>query len=255
MKISEKFFPPYLGWFHGLLVFGGYLLASLAAKAGFSFGVGFLEGLLNIQFPKFIAGVNFFHSLEILRVIVGQVAGGAVLVILLQFFSKKFPQDLWNEIGWAPCRIGFLLRGFLFGAAWGIAILVGRSLLLGDIATSKFTPDGLNLFFWCIPSLLLAPILEETLYRGILYLGILNSWGRTWAFGISTILFSLSHSQYLLNGKFPFLFIFMAYTMSGIAILILRIRYNSLFPSIAFHCSYNLIGISSVLLGSYTFSF
>lgn len=241
MTIVEKIFPPYFGWSHAAAIFVGYLLPSMVAEYGFSFGVGFVEGLMGADFSELGSSINLDHSLEILRAIVGDVAGGTVIVVLLRVFSKKFARNLWKEIGWMPCRRSFLVGGILVGLALSLGVMLVRYTVFSDIPTSRFKADGLNLIFWIIPSVLLTPVIEETLFRGTLYLGMLNSWGRRWAFGIVTILFSLSHLQHFQNGKFPPIFIFIVYSLLGIATLFLRVQSNSLFPAIALHCSYNVI--------------
>ena len=245
MKIVEKIFPPYFGWSHGAALFLGYLFTSIVAKYGFSFGVGFLEGflegLLDINFSELVTAVNISHSLEILEGIVGDVAGGIVIVVLLRFFSKKLARNLWKEIGWLPCGRSFLVGGILVGLALSLGVLLVRYTLFSDIPRSGFMADRLNVIFWIIPSVLLAPVIEETLFRGVLYLGMRNSWGQSWAFWSVTILYSLLHLFYFPKGKFPALFIFLVYTISGIVLLLFRMKSNSLIPSIALHCSYNVI--------------
>jgi len=241
MKILERVFPPYFGWSHAAAIFVAYLLTSMVAEYGFSFGVGFLEGLMGADFSELGSFINLDHSLEILMTIVGDVAGGTVIVVLLRVFSKKLSRNLWKEIGWRPCRRSFLVGGILAGFALSLGVLLIRYTVFSDIPTSRFMADGLNLIFWIIPSVLLAPVIEETLFRGVLYLGMLNSWGQPWAFVSVTILDSIFHLQYFLNGKLPTLFIFLVYTISGIVLLLFRMKSNSLIPSIALHCSYNVI--------------
>ncbi|MCB1644570.1 MAG: CPBP family intramembrane metalloprotease [Pseudomonadales bacterium] len=133
------------------------------------------------------------------------------------------------------------------GLALGMFFInIGGLMVSGDSETA-FTP-GLQKeavsVSWFLFALLLAPVIEEFLFRGILYDGF-SGFGTIVAFSISTLGFVLVHLPETLR--------FMP-ALLGISALSLasgwyRIKTGNLFNCIVMHLSYNLALASAVIFG------
>jgi len=131
--------------------------------------------------------------------------------------------------------------GFAAGvtyAAFGIATSAIGSphRKLGPLATMAMTP-GLPRILWVISLLLLAPPIEELLFRGILYGGYRKSLGHVKAAIFSTAIFSFLH----IGEWIHFVPGLVGVTGMGILALGLRLRYGAIGPAIAAHFGYNAI--------------
>lgn len=111
------------------------------------------------------------------------------------------------------------------------------------ILSVYFKSSGLWLLICILILLLLAPLVEECLYRGILYTPFFSKVGREWTFVLSSCLWTLSHG--LLDG--PFLQIF----IDGLLLMYLYEKSKSLIPGILLHSLYNLPFVLIYLYSSF----
>ncbi|MEA2462908.1 MAG: protease family protein [Acidobacteriota bacterium] len=91
-------------------------------------------------------------------------------------------------------------------------------------------------------ALIYAPLVEEFLFRGLLFKGFSASWGVVGGGAVVTILFVLLHLFETIN-YWPAT---VAIVTLSLATLIVRIRSGSLVPPIALHFAYNTVVIASV---------
>jgi membrane protease YdiL (CAAX protease family) len=83
----------------------------------------------------------------------------------------------------------------------------------------------------------IAPICEETFFRGFVFAGLLRSMPPVWAIILSALLFAVAHAD---PGSFAVLFFI------GLALALLRWRTQSLWPGILLHLLNN--GVSALLI-------
>ncbi len=83
-----------------------------------------------------------------------------------------------------------------------------------------------------LTAVVVAPLLEETLFRGFVFQGLAKSWGLWVGALVSGMLFSLSHQQ---------VSVIVPFTVLGIALALLFYYTRSLWTNIALHASFNLI--------------
>ena len=157
------------------------------------------------------------------------------------------------------------------GAAWkvgppkfmlldlGIGVLIAISYLflsplmstppdkntMGPFAKMAATP-GLQQLITLFIALILAPPVEELLFRGVLFGGTCRSFGTTWAAILTTSLFVASHITEAIHFWPAFLFI----ALMASAALWLRLHTKAIGPSIALHFSYNLVIFGVILFAS-----
>jgi membrane protease YdiL (CAAX protease family) len=167
--------------------------------------------------------------------------------ILVRKTRKALPSAAWPTVlaglGWRPATRAELQLGVLLGMGLAATYLFGLTQLFPPKADQSFGPmatavDSASLFgrlLFAATAVLVAPPVEEFLFRGILLAGF----GRSWGFGPAavgvTALFALAHITEV-RSYWPALF--------GIALfasvsLVLRLRTRSLWPSICLHASYN----------------
>ncbi|MHB9022862.1 MAG: CPBP family glutamic-type intramembrane protease [Armatimonadota bacterium] len=170
----------------------------------------------------------------------------AILVIggLLLSLGKK-PWD-WSALGWrqTPRGLGYglLILIIAFPLIW-ILTLISGLIFGGNSETHPLIPDLIGTrSIWLQLYLLLmvavvAPLVEETLFRGILFRA-LNTHMTLWAAALlSGVLFALVHVQ---------LVAILPITALGVLFALLAQRSRSLLPSAAAHAGYN--GFSWLLL-------
>ncbi len=111
--------------------------------------------------------------------------------------------------------------------------LVNFAVALFPLSASEealFSLYGNNAFSTLIATCLLAPVLEEMLFRGIMLRGFLRQYSRFGAIVGSALLFGLAHMN---------LYQFIAATILGLFLGWLYERTRSLWPCIALHAAYN----------------
>jgi membrane protease YdiL (CAAX protease family) len=89
---------------------------------------------------------------------------------------------------------------------------------------------------WALLALLVAPPIEEFVFRGVLFAGISRSWGPALGGVVVTLLFIVAHALDI-HGYWP---AWISIALVGAATMLFRIRANSLLPPILVHACYNL---------------
>lgn len=164
-------------------------------------------------------------------------------VIITDFGKYSFRQT----VGWDLDKIGFSQAIFFVALFNAVAILLfyffpePESDLMKVIRSS---PQALYLTAFIAVST--APVVEEVVYRGILYSALQKKFGMSAAITIVTTLFALVHvPQY-----FPsYVTILLIFTLSFVLTLI-RAYSGSLLPCILIHALHNLTQASILILQS-----
>lgn len=134
---------------------------------------------------------------------------------------------------------------------WGFALIAGAALAaisdVGQFALHRWIPDSLpiNEFFKDRPSALLlgafgilvAPLMEELLFRGFLYPALARWTGATASLIITASAFTLLHGTQLGYAWAPLLLIFVV----GLTLTITRMRTNSVATCVIVHMTYNFV--------------
>ena len=174
---------------------------------------------------------------------IGSLAGYAVLFSIVLALTIGLPRRevlaLRAPESWARA-LGLALAAL-------VVIFIGAALALslsnaGD--EQSLTPAGWDssragayaLSFVAI--VLVAPVTEELLYRGV---GLSLLLARTTvpvAVGVTAILFGLGHGLLLSLAAFVWF---------GIVIALVRLRTDSIYPAFVVHCTFNAIGMTAPL--------
>lgn len=163
-----------------------------------------------------------------------------LLVILVTKFVKNLS---WANLGWNKVNFFQSLKVVL--KVWGIIWIAHITYLLIIFAMGITPPENALTELLEKPNLLLllanvfliavvAPIIEETLFRGILFAGLRNYFGIWTAIIISATIFSALHLEVV--GFVPRFAL-------GVGLGYLYVKSGSIYPSMSLHSLNNLIAV------------
>ncbi len=81
--------------------------------------------------------------------------------------------------------------------------------------------------------IIIAPVFEELIFRGMILMGITRRWGSSWGLAVSAIIFGLIH----LDGLSP------QRVISGLAWGVLVLHYQNIWVSVVLHCINNIFAV------------
>lgn len=179
----------------------------------------------------------------------------ASLLLVLRMATRVIGQALFDteetEAGWVFGSPRFHLAGLGAGAI--VAILsIGWQFLLPpnpDAAGAWFlqrliTTPGWTALFWWPTMIVVGPVLEELLFRGVLLGALTRKTGMVIATSIVTALFVATHFQAL--ASYPWAIVPISFV--GVVTALLRLKARAVGPAITLHATYNtVIGLTAVL--------
>ncbi|NLP44452.1 MAG: CPBP family intramembrane metalloprotease [Peptococcaceae bacterium] len=172
------------------------------------------------------------------------------LFFLLILTIKFFRGLAWIEIGWRSTEVGRSLIDAL--KIWFLIMFINIVYIASLLARGVIPPENALLRLLTEPTLtmlllnifliaVIAPIIEEALFRGIL-LGSLKKYCGKWtAIIISAAIFSALHLE---------LFGFIPRMALGIGLGYLYEKYNSLLPAIGLHSFNNFLAVLAISFSS-----
>ncbi len=182
---------------------------------------------------------------------VSVVAGGLGALWAIRIWGKRLDPRAFIET--VALRLGTrrqLQRGILAGGALGLVALV----VMPYVPYTPSSPDLMDEFLsspgparwsWILSAVILAPPVEELVFRGVLLGGLARIWSLRMAAIVSGITFWAMHAPEWLR-YWPAA---VAIAMMTVIVTLLRIRTRALGPSVAAHSAYNLLMASVVFYG------
>ena len=220
MKLTHN--QKMLGWFY--LLFEFFVLPGL---------LGLLNDLLPVPLPD--AALNFLYfSINFV-----------VILLIFHNFLKKSLETAGQKF-WV-----FLQAVVLgFAAYWicGTALTYGITAVLPSFANVNDASIGTMAasHFWlmAIGTVLLVPVVEECLFRGLIFLE-LHSHSRLLAYCLSTICFGIIHVMSYIGtyDALTLMLCFIQYIPAGIWLAWAYEKADSIFAPILIHTAINAIGI------------
>lgn len=163
-----------------------------------------------------------------------------VWAIATRFGKFSIVQTLgltWNGKFTLARSIGLAIM--LYGAAFLLTIAFGGQGTALDRLVESSRAAALMIAFLAVAT---APIVEESIYRGILYPALERAAGAKVAVILVTVLFAVPHvPQY-----WPNIAVILSITLLSVALTLVRARTGRLLPCIAVHLVFN--GIQSVII-------
>jgi len=162
--------------------------------------------------------------------------------LFLIWLLKKIRHWEWVDFGWQAVTVRKTLKTVFSVYALTWVINISYALVLYQYGLTPPTTDvytkllGQTTWYTLILNLLLAgvlaPLVEETLFRGVIFGSLQAYFGKWTAAVFSAAIFSGLHLQ--VYGFFPRFIL-------GIALVYLYDKYKSLYPSVALHSFNNIV--------------
>ncbi|WP_342349801.1 CPBP family intramembrane glutamic endopeptidase [uncultured Nitrospira sp.] len=232
----------------GFILAREFLYVSLDFSLGFL--AGFWEGIVGPVSDAFWIELNHWTApfLSIVSVVGG--AGTGLWIIFKQSKGQSPFQWLFKSI-WEPNHGSFFTWPFFIGLSlslgWGLCFFYWFSP--DHTLPRPFTSQMLNApfipqLFWIVLIVVIAPFIEECLFRGILYAGFSQTWGPLPGGIIVTGMFVAVH--------FPKIYVYppaaLAILCLGLATLWLRMRTQALTSGMVCHMTYNAFCVMGMFL-------
>jgi membrane protease YdiL (CAAX protease family) len=170
-----------------------------------------------------------------------------VVVFVIAWIGRLSPQSFWKIIhwNWRTSRVpGLLLAGVVLAL---VADYVSRFLPIPkSLPVEKFFSDTAAAYLMSVLGVLLAPLFEELLFRGLFYPLVRRTTGVTVATLLTATLFAFIHGGQLGFAWAPLLSIFIV----GLVFTIVRERAESVAASYLMHCGYNFALFASLWIAS-----
>jgi membrane protease YdiL (CAAX protease family) len=170
------------------------------------------------------------------------IAGGLALFLVLKRWRQRLGRAaLVPLLGLSLSRPRQISHGILAGAVLAFLVLPIMGLVADpaeptDMMTQLAASSNAALRAWMLSAVLLAPPIEELMFRGVLLGGLAETWNLRAAAVISGATFWLMHGPEFVHWPAA-----VAIAMLTVLVTWLRVRHRSLMPAIAAHFGYNLV--------------
>jgi membrane protease YdiL (CAAX protease family) len=246
--------PPRLNGGFATLVF----IANVGAQIAASFVFGIIAFAIGAVDPRALRGAGnadedaqrLFMFVALPSVLAG---GAAVFALCLGRIRSQLTDVSPTGAAWVVGSRKQIFSGFGVGIILAFAYAVlsilfppDQSMEMGPIARMGMTP-GPQQIIWLTIALLFAPLIEECLFRGVMYGGYRRSFGPVWAAILSLLLFWVLHLAETFGYWPAMLGIF---ALAAVA-LRYRLKCSAIGPAIAVHLGYNFVIALGATLSSY----
>jgi membrane protease YdiL (CAAX protease family) len=177
-----------------------------------------------------------------------------VLAYLAAQMRVRFQSPFWRTIGWRPLKARKSSRGLVYVALIFCGFLLAEVVSLAEpifppkhplpIETIFQGPHAALLFM--LTAVLLAPVVEETVFRGYLYPVVARSGGVSAGVVITGTLFGLLHAGQLWGGLWQIALL----VVVGIVFTLARAVARTVVASYLLHTSYNALPVIAALFSS-----
>jgi len=230
-----------------------YFLAQLLIGIGFGIAAGVYLGItLGETDPAIIseAMVPLTLPISMFGVV---VAGLIAFRMTRRTLRGPIGRGALASLGWRPSAASGIAVAMFTGCALSLVYLLilvqasppAEGQQWGPLATAALS-GGWQRILWAILALALAPPIEEFIFRGVLLSGLSSAIGIRTAALIVTVVFVMVHATETL-GYWP---AWVGLGLLASAVILFRIKTESLLPAVAVHTGYNLVLVLTAYLGS-----
>ncbi|HTX14881.1 MAG TPA: CPBP family intramembrane glutamic endopeptidase [Candidatus Baltobacteraceae bacterium] len=226
---------------------------------GLAFGGLAVVGLV-IGIALRLAGIPLAHfrkspgAMSVLAVAAQILLDLGLLAYLAAQMRLRFHSPFWRTIGWRPIETGSFSRvlpylALVFGGFSLAAIVALAEALFPPkhplpIQAMTQSPHAAALFM--LSAVLVAPVVEETIFRGYLYPVAARSFGIAMGIIITGTIFGLLHARQLWGGWWQIALL----VVVGIVFTSVRALTRTVVASYVLHASYNALPVIAALLSS-----
>lgn len=226
------------------LIFLMYVVSQIVAGFGVGVVYGIYQGMKGAGMPTEIDPVWLLAGGAI-----GVALSGVVVLTMARASFPRGPEGM-ASIGWRRATRTHTLTGAAIGLGLSVILPVFGSVFppspdqaMGPLAEAASSSGWAQLVLVFL-ALMLAPPIEEFLFRGVMFAGFSRSWGPALASVLVTVLFAAAHLPEVMS-YWPAL---VSIAIVGVAALVMRRRSGSLVPAIALHATYNVVLVGLALL-------
>lgn len=221
-------------------------------------GIGVVSVLVTLALR--LAGVSTAHirkspdALSVIAVVAQVILDLGLLAYLAANIRLRFHTPFWRTIGWRPLEtpvasrtlpyFALVLGGFSLAAIVAVAESLFPPKHPLPIQTMTQNPHAALLFM--LSAVLVAPVVEETIFRGYLYPVAARSFGVGMGIIITGTLFGVLHAGQLWGGWWQIALL----VIVGIVFTIARAATRTVVASYVLHASYNALPVIAALLSS-----
>jgi membrane protease YdiL (CAAX protease family) len=222
---------------------------------------GFILISLFVGLAIAVSGANFRsiqnnpHDINLLSIAIQVLVDLGLLAYLVAQMRLRFRSPFWRTIGWRKLdtgRIppfafysGLILSGFFLS----IIVSLGSSLFppAKNLPIETLFQDRYATVLFMSVAVLLAPLVEETIFRGYIYPVIARSFGKVWGILATGTLFGLLHASQLWGGWSQIaLLVFV-----GVVLTFARAVSRTVVASFVIHTSYNSVQVIGLLVATH----
>ncbi|MGB7307907.1 MAG: CPBP family intramembrane glutamic endopeptidase [Candidatus Acidiferrales bacterium] len=191
-------------------------------------------------------------TMSVLAIVAQMLLDLGVLAYLAAQMRLRFHSPFWRTIGWraiethagAAPYLALIFGGFALAAIVAVAEAAFPPKHPLPIQTITQSPHAALLFM--LTAVLVAPVVEETVFRGYLYPVAARSFGVGMGIVITGTLFGLMHARQLWGGWWQIGLL----VIVGIVFTIARAATRTVVASYILHASYNALPVIAAVLSS-----
>ncbi|MCU1286558.1 MAG: Abortive infection protein [Acidobacteriales bacterium] len=207
----------------------GYCALVVSAKAGFAMAHS-LPRFAGLSIDKVASSPLFVVPVQLIAYLIAFVFARMLITVRAQ-------QDFWEAVKWkfpSVSAVGtYVLVGFVMAI---VAQIAGHFLPIPkSLPFDRYFQEPVFIYLMMAFGVLVAPLVEELLFRGLLYPVAVRWLGGLSGTVLTALLFALVHQSQLAHSWAPLLVIFGV----GLVLTSVRARADSLAASWIVHVSYN----------------
>jgi len=221
-------------------------------------GIGVVS--VALMLALWLAGVSPAHirkspgAMSVIAIVAQAILDLGLLAYLAANIRLRFHAPFWRTIGWRPLEtrasspmLAYTALAF-GGFSLAVIVAVAESLFPPKHALpiQSMTQNPLAALLFMLTAVLVAPVVEETIFRGYLYPVAARSLGVGLGIVFTGTLFGLLHAGQLWGGWWQITLL----VMVGIVFTIARAATRTVVASYILHASYNALPVIATVLSS-----
>jgi len=232
------------------------IFALLALGGAFAVSIGLIFAFS--AFHVSVAQLRASASLRTYYAILNQVLLSFALIgfMALQIRTRA-PVPFWRTIGWRRLETGRIPKTTAYAGLIAGGLLLSMLVqLVSNISRPKtklpievFFQDRRSAILLMVVSVVFAPFLEETIFRGYIYPAIARSFGIATSVIVTGTLFGLMHAPQLWGGWLQIALL----VLVGVLLTYARAATRTVLASYLLHLSYNSFLFLAFVIGSHWF--
>jgi membrane protease YdiL (CAAX protease family) len=180
-----------------------------------------------------------------------------VAILLFVLGQARFRYDLpaWATLGWHPLAAdkisrGSAVLGLIFSGILLSFVIAAASQLFPpkkQLPVEQIMQDHRTAILFMIMAVFVAPVVEETLFRGYLYPVAARSFGVPGGILVTGVLFGLLHASQLSGGTWLIVLMIVV----GSVLTWIRAKTGTVLASFIVHTSYNSVQVIGLLIATH----